>query len=67
MFVRGQISVKYLRQEILALQQDCVIETQESKITLSGSDAETVAEKIVAQGFERDSGDEISFTVIPIE
>lgn len=67
MLVRGQISVRYIREEVLVLEQDCVIQTQESKIILSGSDAEIVAEKIAAQGFERDSGDQISFTVIPIE
>jgi hypothetical protein len=67
MLVRGQISVRHIREEVLVLEQDCVIQTQESKIILSGSDAEAVAEKITAQGFERDSGDQISFTVIPIE
>lgn len=67
MIIRGQISVKYLREEILALKQDCVIETHPSKIVLSGADSEAVASTIEARGFERDSGDEISFTVIPIE
>lgn len=67
MIVRGQISVKYLREEILALKQDCVIETRPSQIILSGADAETVASGIEQRGFERDSGDEISFTLIPIE
>jgi len=64
--ILGQISVSSLRSGISGSGYDCVILDSDSKIVLTGDDAEIVALDIEGQGFVRSSGndDGISFDVI---